>query len=316
MPIVIGEITPPPPPTFDPPQNLYRQTPQVLITDVDGVDLTLGGEGTYLLQPGAQGMGLAPVALTSDPFPDGDGSTFRGVRLGEREIFLPVLVMASDYTSLRDARRTLERQVDPKRGSITLTVVQPDGERRYVEAWYTGGAEGSYGKDTFGVEWQSLGLTFRALDPFWYGDTATRSFEVFDTAGVKAFLEGPFLPFVLTSTQVIGTTTVDNPGDLDSYPTWVITGPGNGFIANNAATGKQLEITGTIAGGDSVHIDTRRFVQTIEDQDGANLWGRLVVGSSLWPLLPGEQTVNLTLDSTDVGTRVDLSFTARYRSAV
>lgn len=292
-----------------------RLTPTIILTDFTGESIVLGQVGPYALQPAAQGLGLPPVSLFSDALPDDDGSQLRGVRFGEREVFLPVMLFADDYATLRDLRRDLERLVDPKRGNCNITVVQPDGSRRAADARYTTGMEGDYGLDRFGVHWQSLGLTLRCLDPYWYGDTITRTFSKAD-ASPKAFLAGPFLPIKLTSSQVIGDATIDNPGDADAFGIWVATGPGDNFGAANVTTGKSFTVIGPLAGGDQIIVDTRRTVQTVADQDGLNLWASLDTDSALWPLVPGVQNVTLEMVSATTDSLVTLTFQPRYRSAL
>lgn len=318
MPIPILTGPPPGPPTEvrSSAPDVRWTAPAIILSDVDGNTITAGADGPYVIMPGAQGFGMAPTSLFADPLPEDDGSLFRGLRLGERDIFLPIAVLAQTYDELRDRRRFLERLVDPHRGPVTVTVAHPDGQRREATGYYAGGMEGSYGSGEFGASWQTLGITIRCQDPSWYGDLVSVTFTTAEAADPFLDATDAFLPVTLGSSQVIGSIEINNPGDSTAQPTWLIKGPGSGFTADNDSTDKSFEITGTIDTARTITVDTRRSVQTVTDDLGVNLWARLAIGSSLWPLVPGPQTVTLTMASATGASRVTVRYRPRYRSAL
>lgn len=311
-----------PVPTF-PPAPTDTETPAAVstfsvpfITLTDSVGDVLEVTGKYLMMPGAQGLGVGPVELFSDPLPQDDGSMFRGVRLGDNDIFLPIALLADDPEDLRVLRERIVSLCHPLRlnrtNQVTVTLAWADGERRSATGRFVAGIPGNYGSDEAGGDWQILGVVIRCLDPFWYSEPVSLGpFRVAEAA--KDFLSewDDFFPIELAASQVMGEATITNPGDVDTFPTWYIEGPGSELTLTNEATGKTLVLTTTV---DVVNIDTRLTSDTaltVTDGDDVNLFEFLSDDSSLWPLVPGEQTVTMTLTGATEDSGIWVSFATR-----
>ena len=271
-----------------------------------------GHSGPFLM-PGVEGLGFAPVELFGPPLPDGDGSVFLGSRFGDGRVFLPIFIGARDWPSLREHRRQLERVLDPATGPVRVYLTQPDSSAaRYVEGYYAGGMEGGYGADEAGWSWQKVGVEIRCFDPAAYGETVTQPWSV--TGAPRPFLSTTtaFFPVVLGDSLVGGERVLTNAGDIDAWPVTVVTGPGSGLVLSNLTTGKTFALTGDITS--PVTVDARpRGAADVFDASG-DLWDRVTLGSSLWPLVPGPNRVRVTLIGATSASSISVSWRPTYRS--
>lgn len=324
MPILITEEEfpePPPLPEEPPPPTPTPAPPGTrawTLTDSAGVAITLGASARregYLLLAGMQGHGLPPVALASDALPADHGSVFRALRLTERDVFLPVAIIGADINGTTTLRRALERLVDPLRGVVTLTVSHPTGERRYVRGYYVGGAEGDGSRENSSRVHEKRGLILRCLDPWWYGEEASRSWVLVTATSYFLSATLDFFPATLAPSTVGGTAVLDVDGDVDAEPIWEITGPGDSVTVTNATTGESWDYDASIAGGDTIRVDCRRTQQTVTAVGaGTNLFANLSPNPNLWLLRPGSNTVQVSMPSATADSRVSVRWVPRYRS--
>ncbi|REE62118.1 hypothetical protein BX257_4731 [Streptomyces sp. 3212.3] len=274
----------------------------------------------YTLAEGVSGLGAAPYVLTSDQHPRG-GERLRHVQPQARTIVWPVLVKGADHTAfIRNWRRLGEaftrtlRLVGGVRTPGTLEVARPDGSVRRISVYYQGGWDGR-GQTATGITWDSAVVTLWCEDPYWVDAVPV-------TVHRETGTQGDFLvPFpTVSSGQVLGATTVMNPGSIDVWPTWQITGPADAITFTREDTGESftLDMTATSHGellaGETVTVSTdppRVRSGTNENLiDGLN-WPEAV----LWSLPPGETPVTFQLDGAEAGSAVDLVFNPRYETA-
>ncbi len=272
-------------------------------------DITLTHDGPYSFLRGATGFGLPPMQLTVDDLPD-EGGLLRSERRATRPLFLPVFIEAALPAEVRALEQRLFRLLA---APVTVTVAQPDGSSRHIRARYAGGMEGAM-DETWGSSWRTYGASLLCLDPCWYGAPISEEFGVSST---KAFLSTStnFFPVQLAAPKVLGDTTVDNAGDVDSWPIWSVHGPGTSFTATNTATGESFTVAHTLAEGESFVVDTRPLAKTVTGEDGANLFGALGSFPALWSLAPGLNDVHLTLLGATSASTVSVSYEPRYLSA-
>lgn len=159
----------------------------------NGQELTLGrsGDAPVLHLNGSEGLGIAPVEISKSERIAGDGSIVRGVRYGDRELFIPLFVEQPSTGDLNLWRRQLNRLLAPVPGNpdaslVDIQIEDPTtGTIRIARGIYTGGLEGDFGSDYFG-NWQTLGVRFDCSDPWWLGPERTRTMQIY--RGSKAFL--------------------------------------------------------------------------------------------------------------------------------
>lgn len=310
---VVGPDTPPP---VDLPEVGYAS---ITYIDPSGVrwPMTDLAADWYTLADGVSGLGAAPYVLTSDPHPRG-GARLRHVQPQPRSIVWPLLVKGADHTAFTATWRALARAFTRtlREGPGTLEVARPDGTRRTIEVYYSQGWDGR-GQTATGITWDSAVLTLWCEDPYWVDSQAV---VVHREYGVGADFLVPY-PTV-SSSQVLGATTVANGGDVEVWPTWTITGPASLITFTREDTGDTFTFDpdaaaighGALLAGEQVTIRTDPV--QVRYQDGSNWIGGLDWPDAvLWSLPPGTTDVTFQLDGAGAGSAVDMSFNPRYETA-
>ena len=279
--------------------------------------LTSPDTGIITQSEGVSGLGAASITITADPRPRG-GTRVRHVQAGERVITWALYVYADTHSEFIALwRRTMSAFTSTSRlGPGTLEIARPDGTTRQVHPYYQDGFDPS-GKQGYGITSDYCVITLLCEDPYWRDAAPTR---VHRAAGTGVDFLDPY-PSV-SSSQVLGQTTLINPGDVDAWPSWTITGPGAAFTATLTDTGEAFTVDpnatavahGNLDVGEYVIVDTDP--PRVRFMDGSNWTGALDwPGAVLWPVPPGQADATFTLDAAAAGAMVDLSFYPRYESA-
>jgi hypothetical protein len=111
-----------------------------------------------------------------------------------------------------------------------------------------------------------------------------------------------------------GGTGLFNPGDISTYPTWTLTGPFTSVTATQAETGKTWTIGYSAAAGDILTLNTIPGQTSLVNNAGTNQWDKLTAGYQLWPLIPGTNTIGMTIVGATAASSAKLVFTPRYES--
>jgi hypothetical protein len=194
-----------------------------------------------------------------------------------------------------------------------LAHVSPDGSRRHIRVIYQEGWEQS-GDRNQGQVFDSAVLSLWCEDPYWYD--ADPIVERRDTGVPLDYLD-PY-PSV-SSGQVLGATTITNPGDVGAWPVWTITGPAELVTATHEDTGEEWvldpsAVGGTLGAGETVVVTTdpaRVRYEGATNWVGALNWP----AARLWGLEPGDNAITFQLDGADTASSVEASFHARYQTA-
>lgn len=318
MPLVTAPFIAPEDPDTPPPVDL----PEIGYASITYIDpagtrwpMTDLSADWYTLAEGVSGLGAAPYVLTSDDHPRG-GARLRHVQPQPRTIVWPLFVKGADHTVFTANWRALARAFTRtlRDGPGTLEVARPDGSVRTIAVHYSAGYDGR-GQVATGITWDSAVLTLWCEDPYWVDVQAV---SVHRETGTQVDYLDPF-PSV-SSSQVLGATTVDNPGDVDVWPQWVITGPATAITFTREDTDDTftLDMEDTVHGalldGETVTVSTDPpRVRSDSDENLVNglNWPEAV----LWALPPGETPVTFQLDGAAAGSAVDLLFHPRYETA-
>lgn len=324
MPLITAPVVtpeqPPTPPPVDLPEIGYAS-----VTYIDPVGkrwpMTDLDADWYTLARGVSGLGAAPYALASDPHPRG-GARLRHVQPQPRAIVWPVLVKGADHTvftrNWRGLARAFTRTLRLGPGGVRvpgiLEVARPDGTARRIAVYYSSGWDG-LGDTATGITWDSAVLTLWCEDPYWV-DVVPQTVHR-ETGAQEDYL----VPYpTVSSSQVLGATTVMNPGDVDVWPVWTITGPASAITFTREDTGEAftLDMAATVHGplltGETVTVSTdppRVRSGTDENLMSGLNWPEAV----LWSLPPGDTPVTFQLDGAAGGSAVDLTFYPRYETA-
>ncbi|WP_141575835.1 phage tail domain-containing protein [Actinomadura sp. WMMA1423] len=269
----------------------------------------------YLVQPGARGLDMPTFKAYETESPQIHGNRRTGTKANAREIMIPVVIYSHDgRAAFLERKRQLLKDLSPLDGDGgrgTLTLTEPDGSSRSITAIYASGAEGSEDLDAAGRRWTAYGLTWTCESPFWEGKPFGRSFR----AGVVENFFPSGVPWEVADSQVLGADVrIFNPGDVQAFPVWTLRGPMESATFTHPAAGTWT-LTRTLALGDVAVIDTRERIKTALLNDAVDLWPNIDEAAVLWPLLSGENRVDLVVTGSTPDTVVEFEVTPRYLSA-
>ncbi|MVO87426.1 phage tail family protein [Streptomyces sp. p1417] len=310
-------------PDFPVPEMWQRTYVSIRGANGEGEEIPLTGFScgawpAIILQPGATGLDLPPYQLYMDDSPNLDGSIVRGARAAARPILLPVFVYGIDRKTVRAFKRKLGNALNPRRGYCVLTFMEQDGVARRLRCYYAGGMEGNESVGNAGFTWISYGIQLTAADPYFYGDTEVGATWTFGAS--RAFLHNPFFPVQLSKgTPAQNIITVENPGDIEAWPLWTITGPVRSlkFTGPDGTTWELPEPsteTDVLAAGRTLTVDCRPGAKTLKDDRGRNYFHLLSPNPSLWSVPPGESTVKTNLVAGSGTPTVGLRLHPRYET--
>jgi hypothetical protein len=302
-----------PAPVVAPPVQTER--PKVVVwTSAAGDEIPLSAASGYVNLPGRAGLGLPPTNVVYDALPDGGGS-LRTIQDLVRVITLPLRVQgatAAQYLARLNRLQASFRH--PVRSGLaqpgTLTVRLPDGSARSIAAYYHGGLDAPEDTidDLIQLYQNFPNLELLALDPTWTGGSV---------GGRWGDITPPVffgtMPRTLAPSQVLGSVTVDLPGDADSWPVWTITGPGTPTVTN-LTSGRSWQFASAISAGRTVTVDTRPDKLTVVDDLGADLYGSLDTYPDLWPLEPGLNDLTVEVASSTSASAIAFTADVRWRS--
>lgn len=264
------------------------------------------------LRRGARGLNMPPVDRYSSTSPAVAGSRNRGSRTAERQVFWPVKIFSNAGSQAWvDVDRAFWRTMDPDRPGV-WSVTSVDGTTRTLTCRFVSDGDHVLDLDPMLLGWQNYGITLVAEQPYWSGAEVARRWK---TAGGTPFFggvaggSGP--PFYISSGSTMDTATISNPGDVDAYPTYTITGPTTSVSVGYAGNVVQM---GVIPAGQTRTIDTRPDRLTVVDQDGTDRWSELGALAQFDAPIPPGQEVALSLELAGTGD-VSASLIPLYRRA-
>lgn len=261
---------------------------------------------------GMTGRFMPPVSFVEEEVPFQPGSQLREVRVKPREIDLPIYVEGTSEKELRSKLRHLLRLFNPLRGDGKFRITTTSGEQREIICRYSGGMEISEKKDSKIGNLQKAVLVFRAFDPFWYDtNTIVETFRLNESPG-QFF---PVPPVRLVSSTVFADITINNEGDVEAFPEWIISGPGEGIVLENLTTGETTELASSLGVGESITVNTKPYHKTVTRNDGRNLYVDLSEKSSLWALAEGVNNIRIQMSNATELSSVQLSYKNRYLGA-
>lgn len=274
--------------------------------------LGYGWELTDLNSPvvklrGATGIGGTTPEHWWTEAPTMDGAQWGGYRTPRGELFMPLMVRGNDSKDFMEQHRRFRQALNPSKESV-LTIARPDGISRWTHCRYASGADSPITLDPAALCRATYGITW-STDPYWFGEPVTRRFEY--QATPAPFFPGP--PFTITRGYSLTNATVDNPGDVSTYPTWRIYAP---FTAFSVGIGDSLLSLALSKPDGWIDVDMNPDKLTVVNQAGSDWWSA-ATAAAFSEIPPGEDIpLNLTVSGPGEGTAIELSFTPRYWSAL
>jgi hypothetical protein len=258
----------------------------------------------YVLNPNFTGFNMAPAQVRIQESA-GDGGVFRHSKKGVRELDLPITTLGATRDEVQAKLRRLSRLLQDVLGATTLEASYSDGEKLQMQVYYTGGAEGQWGGEA-GQIWNRWVLSLQAPVPFW-----EKAQEVSFILGEEPTGRG-LLPELtklkVSSGQIFGEVTVNNVGDVPSFPKWRILGPITNLVVSNGL--QSFAIPSVINGSTVITIETG--TGRVYDEAGTNLYNLLGPAPKLFQLPPGNTTITVTGDDTTEATRVGFFYKPRF----
>lgn len=275
--------------------------------DASGNEIALSDSPNIEVVVGPTGRFMPPVDLIEQQVPFQAGTRLKQAYVKSRDIDLPLEIMGISTSDLRSQIRNLLTMFNPLSGDGQLKIIAEDGSQRLINCRYSSGLE----IQESGMSWQRVTVVLKAFDPYWYDPNPVVQTY---TAGTPATFF-PILPMRLTSSTVFADTTINNTGDVESWPTWVISGPGDTIYIRNLTTGEFININYTLGGGETITIDTRLGKKTVTLNDGTNLYPNMSSDSSLWALQAGNNQIRIEMQNSKSVSSVQLSYQNRYWGA-
>jgi hypothetical protein len=270
---------------------------------------------------GIEGLNAPDFQLVTSTTPLLDGEQLDDVYALSRDIFLPMMISGRTEGEFRERAAALISDLFPLRGQGMFEVAQPDGKRRRVPVIYVDGMRGTEGITDGGQTWWKFGLKLRALNPWWLGDTITQRWA--QEAEPVTFL--PITPRRVNPSAVLGQATINNPGDVETYPIWRLTAPATGVTLTRPDTGEYLGIAASMPAGSTLTINTNPRAVDLRLSSGVAWWRYLTNGSSLWQI-PADTVdedgrrrgspLSLEVTGGGPGTVLELEYTPRYATCL
>lgn len=280
----------------------------VSLIGANGDQITLGTDyqTDYMLGPDVKGFGLPGVNVDIAEGA-GDGGVWRRTRRQPRVLDLPILVFGNDRSDIQVKLRRLANIVSDRLGSTRVQVDFSDGTTVHLDGYLIDGGQQEYGKDTTQTFCRWV-ISLKCPDPYWTNDTAI-SFRVqqnLDTDGLLPYLG----ELRLTDGQGFGSVNVNNPGEVEAYPIWLLTGPFDGVVATRA-DGFSFTYSATVAAGTTVKVDTKAGTVT-NSATGANLYQNLGTAPKLFSLPAGDSSLTVAVTNPTSATLIQCYFNPRH----
>lgn len=317
MPLAVGTVIPPPPPVPPAPTPRPADIPAVTWISPRGkvVPLTIWDRrttpGWFTPAPGPSGWDAAPRSLVTTPRERG-GATVQHIQREPKEIIHPLYVEGPTHAEFVARWRYLMRSITEtsEYGPGRYQVARPDGSVREIFAYYQ---DGFAGLPDAGIRWNACAPVLFCPDPCWR-DLAPTPIVRQGSPGGRSFLKR--FPRV-SSSQTFGATLVHNPGDVEAWPIWRITGPATTVTATNNTRDEQwvLDMTGdTLGVNETVTVDTE--TGQVTGPDGSSWADRIDWTTAvLWRLDDADSSVEFEVTGAGAGSLIDGEFYARYESA-
>lgn len=280
---------------------------------------------------GASGP-LYTIAISEVPFLP--GSRLKFINVDNAEIDLRVLFTADSRQLLWARLEEVVWYFQPLRGNSTnegnlagtLKVTNPSGAERYLTCTCISGFK--LDESTLEDKSVEVTLTFLANDPYWYSDWITDRYVFLD----PLYVRGPYpalpVPIAAGPDRITTQYTVPNNGDVNSYPVFVIEGPGTDpiFINNSLPITNPIEQSLDLSAQGGVVIPdggrlTANFINKTVLVPGVGppapvLQSRLynlTRESRFWPLIPKTENIVWTrLTNTTLNTAMNVIYRHAY----
>jgi hypothetical protein len=275
---------------------------------------------------GPAGTEAATIEITTDTRPRG-GERVRAIADKPMVIQWPLEIFGRNHDEFIERYRTISRAfklTTRRQRPGVLRVQRPSGSIREIEAFYSEGLSGEAGQNHL---FARPVITLFCPDGKWRDPTALVLERTFaPAAGGGEPVITYFDPYLsITSSSVLGSdpideddpaslTSINNPGDVEAWPVWTVTGPLTELRAWNVTRDTRFVLTYTLTAGQTLTIDTGAGLVRGPAQQNLSKYIQWFdpEGAELWPLSDGTNVIGLQVDGAGTGTAVRLEFSPRY----
>jgi hypothetical protein len=280
-------------------------------TGVNGVVWDLGG-GPVSLAPGIMGLGLPGTDQYVRSSSALDGQRLTGSRTQPRRVFWPLAIRGANAAEWLTTSRAFFAGLSTDRTG-TFKVTANDGQVRSIPLRLLSQDEQVFDSDPDLFAREVVGVDLVADDPFWRGPQVLQTFQTaqvaaqfFETAGTHVLN--------LMSSSTTASATVSNPGEVDAWPLWTITGPASSFTIGVGST--VISATMSLLVGESVQVSTDPTVQVARKFVGgvSTVLPFSAFTSIQFARVPSGESVPLTVEIQGAGS-VSVQFDPGFRRA-
>lgn len=263
----------------------------------------------YVPAPGIQGQYGLPMEVVSFEAIGIPGDFEQYIQVKPNDIRMPFLILGDTPAGVEQAMREIRKATRPQRGHGLLQHGSLDGQTRQLSCIEIGRFRDVGSKTPSMIQ---TGLIFRAADPYWQdqADIVT----TLSPSGTSTFFQNPFLPIHLSPSSTSGSFSIENNGDVECWPKWIITGPGTNPVLTNTTTGEVLTLTITLTAGQILTIDTNPSALSVTREDASVHWDAVSAASTLWSLAVGINNITLTMSGTTSASQLQLLYRQRWES--
>lgn len=241
------------------------------------------GKGMRYVFEDIEGIAGGDVRYSEDEFIDYDGSEVTDIYFGARTFQIKGTILAKSEENLRTLKRTLIKACNPKN---TAEVFYFDGTQKY---YCTAIADGmpDFAKR---VGW-TMGFVIYIKIPSFYWQSG-EEIET-DIYKITPFLDKNFAFPGMFSSRV-SHTTVNNDGEIYSYPKIVLTCKRaniDDIVLKNLTTGRTIRIAHIMKPGEIITIDMR--LRTVQSSIGGSLINNIDRTDDFWKLEVGDNDIEV-----------------------
>jgi hypothetical protein len=252
-------------------------------------------QGVWLDSDGIRGLGMPDITRYTSTSPSMNGSRNRGYIIAERQVFWPLHIAFTDDLDAAFWRTMLPYETG------TWTVQKPNGDQRSLDLRFVDDSQWATAGSPWLLKHNLYGINLVAEQPLWRGAPIIQSWDAsppiqfFGGGTIGSPQLGP--PFGISASNDYGSATITNPGDVEAWPKWTMTGPFTS--ATVGIGGATVTVPFTVASGSSLVIDTSPRVQAAVLNGTTDKTAQL--GSVSWASVPPGQDVTLSVSTVGGG---------------
>lgn len=272
-------------------------------------------DGTHaiLKANGLRGFGQLRAEDVQERVPYTDGVELSGNEpyTGPREMGVALQVLGDSYSIWVAQKQALIHNASPYKSNGALgklKIVTPNSLTRYIDCRLV-----EFPDPEMDGPFAGLCIpTFYAPYPHFYDPTAqTTVLTVSGDGGVTFPIT---FPITFSSADVDETIVVENTGDVPTWPTIRVYGPGDNPSFENTTIGKTMSLTKTMDAGDYLDIDMEAgTINFYDDSAGATTPALTSMDATaeFWALAVGTNTIEVDIANVGNGSAV-FTYYLRY----